>query len=267
MTDIGRHIRLRRFFAKSTKRGLIVPVDHGLANGPIAGIESLQQFEKWITNDAITGIVAHKGLLERLATNCNLDQLGIVLHLNGCFNEASTSDNKMLLTSIESALELGADAVSLQLSFTEENASFNLQMLGKTVDSAHRYGLPVLAMVYNKANSKTDLRHLMRATIELGVDILKVPLPQHESDMKDLLFGINGDTPIFFAGGQLCNRDKILAAARWVVTHGGSGFCMGRNIFQRDIANSILTTLGDILYDNHDNSHSLEAAPIMAPVR
>lgn len=258
MKDTGRQIRIRRFFMPGANKGIIVPIDHGLANGPIEGIERISQINQWINHRAITGIVAHKGILERLVDQCSLDGLGIIMHLNGCFNHDKEPDTKMILTSAETALRLGADAVSLQLNFTDKNSSYNLKMLGNVVDSAHQFGLPVLAMVYNKNAPDLSLRHLIRASIEMGVDLIKVTLPRTERELQKLLYGVSEHTPVFFAGGALERNNKIVAAATWIGKHGGAGFCVGRNVFQRGLPDKFLTELGNALYADNRASKAME---------
>ncbi len=237
MTSTGTRVRLNRFRYPHSRVGLIVPIDHGLTIGPVEGLNSPQDLASWIGHPAVTGVLAHKGMIERLAERDVLGQAGVMLQLNGMSSISSQPDRKEMLTSVESALRHGADAVSVQVNFDGENDAHNLSMLGLVSDEAHAYGLPVLAMVYDKvtgldaAGKVKRLRHLMRIALELGCDALKLAAPDNLDDLPTLLRGM--DIPVFFAGGTLTSERSLQALAQGAVLAGAAGLCLGRNVFQR----------------------------------
>jgi class I fructose-bisphosphate aldolase len=251
--DTGKSIRWRRFRASESGHALIVPIDHGLTLGPIPGVESISAMARWISHPAITGIVAHKGIVERLGARGLLGGKGVMVHLNGMSAIAPTPNRKEMLTTVESALRLGADAVSVQLNFDRASDAHNLGMLGAVVDAAQSFGLPVLTMVYDKvesADAKTSrirLRHLMRIAIELGTDAIKIGPPANLVDIAPLLDGIAQDVAVLFAGGALGSDKEIVALARAGRLAGAAGLCVGRNTFQREAPGEILATLQSVL--------------------
>src|ERR1700760_2868501 len=108
-------------------------------------------------------------------------------------------------------------------------------------------------MLYDKvqtadAQVRMDrLRHLMRITLELGSDVLKIATPPALDDIPEILDGLCEDIQIFFAGGELCSDEQLLEMTERAVRHGAAGLCMGRNIFQRDSADGLLTKLSSVL--------------------
>jgi fructose-bisphosphate aldolase, class I len=251
--NTGKSIRWRRFRSSDAGHSLIVPIDHGLTIGPIPGVSSVSDMARWIRHPAITGIVAHKGIVERLAARGLLGSVGVMVHLNGMSTLAKAPDRKELVTSVETAVRLGADAVSVQLNFDRDNDSHNLALLGQVVDAAQSYGLPVLTMVYDKVEtndakaSRARLRHLMRITIELGTDAIKIGPPAVLSDIEPLLEGICEDVAVLFAGGALGSDTEILALARAGRLAGAAGLCVGRNTFQREAPGEMLAQLQMVL--------------------
>ena len=177
-----------------------------------------------------------------------------MVHLNGMTSLAARPDQKERLTSVEAAARLGADAVSLQINFDGTNDAHNLTQLGATVDEAQRHGLPVLTMLYDKAPSADRtariqrLRHLMRASVELGTDALKLAAPSVLSDLPALLSGVKEHTAVFFAGGAMSSDDQILRLAREAVAAGAAGLCAGRNVFQREDAGELLGRLESAIF-------------------
>lgn len=254
MLGVAKKIRWSRFVERRSGRGIIVPMDHGLTIGPLPGLETLADVERWLGHPAITGIIAHKGIVERLAARGFLAGVGVMVHLNGMTSLAPQPDRKERLTSVATALRLGADAVSLQLNFDGTNDAHNLTQLGALVDEAQRHNMPVLTMLYDKVACAGEerriarMRHLIRACVELGTDALKLPAPEHASQIAALLEGVREHTPVFFAGGAVRSEDEIFELARDVVAHGAAGLCVGRNVFQRDSAPATLTRLQGIVF-------------------
>jgi len=258
MTLPAKLLRLSRFrrrragAAGAKATGLLVPIDHGLTMGPLKGIRSIDQIATWITHPAISGIIAHKGMVERLAARDLLSGLGVMVHLNGMAAFSATPDVKELVTSVRSAQRLGADAVSIQVNFDGTNDAHNLKLLGRVADAALKEGVPVLTMLYDKVVHTSDrarltrLRHLIRLTIELGTDAIKLAPPATSrltTEVPELLADHARDTAIYFAGGATCPDAELLQLARETARCGGAGLCIGRNVFGRSDPDELLTTL------------------------
>jgi fructose-bisphosphate aldolase, class I len=239
MSYVGRKLRERRVFLRDGRGVLIVPVDHGLTLGPITGMQSTHDFAGWIRSKHISAVLGHKGLVERLIMRDMLDPAtGIIVHLNGMPTLAPAADTKVMLASVESALQLGADAVSIQVNFRQDNFAHNLAMLGAVTDAAHAAGLPVLTMLYDKVQSPSPaerldrLHHLVRAAAELGSDAVKLAFPQSQHESESILSRHGQDIHILFAGGDKMPEDLLVSTTRASILHGARGLCIGRNVFQ-----------------------------------
>ncbi len=251
MSDAGKKIRWGRFFHEQPRFGIVVPIDHGLTLGPMQGIESIDQIASWLRHPVITGTIAHKGIVERLAQRQDIHKLGVMVHLTGgmCAG-APHSDQKERLTSIDAALALGADAVSLQTNFDGTNDAHNLRLLGSVVDEAQRFGLPVLAMVYDTHREGTSIRrqrHLMRVAMELGVDAIKIAPPEDLQVLPELLDSLASDVDIFVAGGIVRQDEDVLKLAQRAICCGAAGLCIGRNVFQRAAPEVLLDRIRAVL--------------------
>lgn len=253
----GKKVRLARFVCPG-RPSIIVPIDHGLTMGPLQGIGSTNEVAGWIGTPVIDGIIAHKGMIERLGAQGLLNRVGVMMHLNGMSLLSSNPDTKTRLTRIETAVRLGADAVSVQVNFDGSNDEGNLETLGAVVDDAAEFGLPVLAMVYDKVTSSSPrvelarARHLMRIAIELGIDAIKIGLPSDLSTLDELLAGVSSDIPVFFAGGQVSDPAQLMPLARRLTGPGrAAGLCVGRNVFQQSNPQALLLQLADTLRQPH----------------
>lgn len=253
MSSVGKRLRLNRFFLRDSKVGVIVPIDHALTMGPIDGLQNVDAIASWITTPGITGIIAHKGMVERLAERDLLRGLGVMIHLNGMSAIASDPHRKELLTQIETALRFGADGVSVQVNFDGKNDAHNIKLLGSVVDEALKVGVPVLAMVYDVApNVAPEQRtpricHLSRIAIELGVDALKLGAPETLDQVRPILEHAAKDAPILFAGGKTCTDNALLDLLSESLKWGGAGLCVGRNVFQRDQPEVLLSKIHKLI--------------------
>jgi len=250
MGYIGRKFRERRILFPQSNRGLIVPLDHGLTAGPMPGLQSLDDLEGWIGSSSISAVLAHKGMIERLILRDMLHSAtGVIVHLNGMAGIAQDPDTKIMVSNIETALELGADAVSIQANFTSTNLPHNIAMIGSVTDAAHAAGLPVLVMLYDKAQSPSHaeqqnrLNHLLRVVVDLGAEAVKLAFPESLDDMAELLIRHGKDIRIFFAGGQMMREDLLFTTTRAAMERGASGMCIGRNVFQHSRPSQFISRL------------------------
>lgn len=250
----AKQFRMGRFIDRVSHRGIIVPIDHGLTMGPIDGLENVARIGRWVATRGIDGVIAHKGIAERLVGRGLIDGIGLMVHLNGMHAMAGLPDQKELLTTAAAAQRLGADAVSVQLNFDGNNDAHNLRLLGAVADEAAALGLPLLTMLYDKkpdagpAGRLRRLRHLMRLCIELGTDALKIAPPAQLAEVVEILQGLKDDALIFFAGGSLATDEALLRLAVEAHKQGAAGLCVGRNVFQRQAPDGILAELATIFH-------------------
>lgn len=256
MNSTGRMIRQRRLMFPGVDGGLLIPMDHGLTVGPIDGLDTLQSIKRWIGSRDFSAVLLHRGMLEFLSRHHLLAPgTGIVVHLNGMCGLAPDADTKRMLTTVESAILLGADAVSIQVNFNKENIACSTEMLGTVTAAAHAYGLPILVMLYNKmARSTEDVdgtNQLIRMAVELGVDLLKLEMPKTAEQARCISSRFLGDTKILFAGGPSSKSGAFLETVRGVLQNGGSnGLCVGRNVFQSPRPHELLAELARVVKEH-----------------
>lgn len=241
--------RWARVVNHQTGHGLIIPIDHGLTSGGMAGLQQSVAPARWLSHPAITAVIAHKGMIARLNESRCLLGKGVVLQLNGMISSAAEPNRKEMLSSIDMAVRLGVDAVSLELVFDGENDSHNLKLLGAVADEASAYGFPILVMVKclhaDSGSAAIDrLRRVVRAVWELGGDAVKLPKPASMDDIPALLDGLSGDIDVFFAGGPRSGDDEIARLLTEGLSAGAKGLCVGRNVFQNAHPEKFLTALG-----------------------
>jgi class I fructose-bisphosphate aldolase/fructose-bisphosphate aldolase/2-amino-3,7-dideoxy-D-threo-hept-6-ulosonate synthase len=247
-------IRLGRILQKVSGRSLIVPIDHGLTMGPLAGIESTHKVAEWINDPHIDALIAHKGMITRLAERRLLQDRGVIMHLNGMCDLAPDADRKETLAGIASAVHLGVDGVSMQMTFTGANDRESWVQLGRVSDEAMTNGFPLLVMLYDKVVShdrKTRIarmRQLIKGVIELGADAVKIAIPETTGELEDIFDLLHEDILILVAGGSLTKAESLLERVEHALNCGASGVCIGRNVFANRNSSDFLENLANVVH-------------------
>lgn len=231
----GKAIRLKRLFDMESKRTLIVPMDHGVTDGNIPGLASLPQAIRDMAEGGTDAILMHKG-----GFHISIKEgihVGRILLLSASTHLSPQQQAKNLVASVEEALRLGADAVSLHVNLSNNEEQQMLSDMGRIADSCERWGMPLLAMLYAKGPNIADaydpdvIGHCARVGMELGADIIKIPYTGDKKSFSDIISSCT--VPIVIAGGpKTATLREFLTSVHEALEAGASGLSAGRNIFQ-----------------------------------
>lgn len=253
---IGKAIRLERIFNRNTKRTIIVPMDHGTTVGPIAGIVDMREAVGAIVDGGANAVLMHKGLV-RCGHRSQGKDIGLIVHLSASTTLSPFPNAKTLVGTVEDAIRLGADAVSVHVNLGDESEAKMLTDFGQVTSTAQSWGIPVLAMVYArgpKVRSEFDpeiVAHCARVGVELGADVVKVP---YTGDVDT--FGHVVDSccvPVVIAGGpKLDSTRAFLQMVQDSIKAGGSGLSVGRNVFQHKNPALLCQALSKVVHEDVD---------------
>ena len=123
---IGKKIRLERIINRNTKRTVIAPMDHGVSSGPIPGIIDMDETVENISQGGADAILMHKGIVQQGHRGYGKD-IGLIVHLSASTSLAPDPNDKVTVTSVEKAIQLGADAVSIHVNLGSETESQRVQ--------------------------------------------------------------------------------------------------------------------------------------------
>src|SRR3989304_554429 len=171
--DPGRKRRLKRIFQEDN-RTVIVPMDYGVTIGPVKGIENMQAIVNQLLKGEVDAMVVHKGIAKQV----NFGNAGLIVHLSAISNLSSNSGNKVQVCSVQEAVRLGADAVSVHVNVGAQDEEKMLQVLGRVADECDIYGMPLLAMMYPRGpkiqneHGPDVVENPARLGAELGADIV-----------------------------------------------------------------------------------------------
>ena len=251
---IGKSIRLERIVNRDTGRTIIVPLDHGVSVGPIAGIEDMRETVTGIVSGGANAVLMHKGVV-RCGHRARGRDVGLIIHLSASTSLSPFPNAKTLVCTVEEAVRLGADAVSVHVILGDETEAKMLDDLGLVTEAAVSWGMPVLAMMYArgpKVKNEFDadvVAHCARVGNELGADIVKVPYTGDPDSFAKVVAGCC--VPVVIAGGpKIDSRRGLLEMIANSVLAGGAGLSVGRNIFQDPEPAKLLRAVTAIVHEN-----------------
>lgn len=232
---IGKNIRLERIIDRQTRKTVIVPMDHGVTVGPIAGIENMRDMVNAVAEGGANAVLGHIGLPLHGHRRYGRD-IGLILHLSGSTVWSPDPNAKVLVNTVENAIRFGADAVSVHINIGADNEAKMLSDFGAVSVKCLEWGMPLLAMMYTrgkKIKSESDpegVRHAARIAAELGADIVKVTYPGSAKSFEKVVSGC--PIPVVIAGGEKVSDEAALfKIIKDAMDSGGSGVAVGRNAF------------------------------------
>lgn len=256
----GKSRRLKRIF-RNDGRTFIVPMDHGVTTGPIQGLKNMQSIIDKLSEGGVDVIIVHKGV----AKNFDISSLGLIVHLSGSTKLSQKTNWKVQVCSVEEAIRLGADAVSIHVNVGSLEENEMLRDMGMIVDECDKYGLPLLAMMYPRGpNIKNEhdpglVNHAARLGAEIGADIIKTNYTGSVSTFKEVTSSC--PVPTVIAGGPKAKTNReILQMVCDSLEAEGAGLSVGRNVFQHKNPTLMAKALSSIV---HENSTVDEAMKIL----
>jgi fructose-bisphosphate aldolase / 2-amino-3,7-dideoxy-D-threo-hept-6-ulosonate synthase len=255
MSLIGKSIRLERIMNRRNKRTVIVPMDHGVSVGPIKGLVNLNEVVDKVAEGGANAVLGHRGLPMYGHRRYGRD-IGLILHLSGSSNLNPDPNNKVQVMTVEEALVMGADAVSVHINIGADNESEMLKTLGAVSRDCVRWGMPLVAMMYprgKKVKSEHDpevVKLAARIGAELGADIVKTNYTGDVDSFKEVVQGCLA--PVIVAGGPRMETSRdVLQLVAEAIEAGGAGASIGRNVFQAPDPTRMVRAIVRIVHEGY----------------
>lgn len=244
----GKELRLRRLFPSPTARLFAVPMDHSLSVGPIEGLHDVRGTALALQEGGARCLIAHKGTVRSLVGSLSPSTL-LGVHLSASTSLAPDSGRKHLAGTVEEAVRLGADLVSVQVNFGDSAEGEMLRDLGRVAEACSALGMPLLCMAYVRTKGReldpAALAHACRAAADLGADVVKTNFPSVEG-FRTVVRGT--PVPVLVGGGPKMDREEdLLQLVADSVEAGARGICIGRNLFQAADVRGTARRVADIL--------------------
>ncbi len=244
--------RLSRIFTPENKT-VIVAMDHGMGLSVSPAMNETGKLLQKVLRGGADAILTTLGIAKTFA--CDLGDVGLILRLDGGGSILTPSDGcPELLYSIEQALRLGADAVACMGYLGVEYERKNMSNLAKVVESAHSWGMPVLAEMLpggftGKVESNAEnLVLAARTGCEYGADIIKTNYCAPKEEFRRVVEA--SYKPVVILGGEKGSKglDGLYKSIADAMEVGASGVAIGRNVWKDSDPEGVTCTLCSIVH-------------------
>jgi fructose-bisphosphate aldolase/2-amino-3,7-dideoxy-D-threo-hept-6-ulosonate synthase len=259
---IGKKIRIERIIDRKTGKCVIVPLDHGASIGPVSGIIDMTQTIDEVSKGGANAVLMHKGMVGTGHRGYGGD-IGLIIHLSASTGLSPHPNHKVLVTSVEKGLKLGADAVSVHVNVGSEREAEMLIKLGTISEICDDWGMPLIAMMYPRGKDIKDehapevVKIAARAGAELGADIIKTNYTGDPDTFKEVVDGC--PVPVVIAGGpKVETEQELLQMVKNSVDVGGAGVAIGRNVFQAKSPLKTTKAISEIVHNKLEVEEALK---------
>ncbi|MDD2626011.1 MAG: 2-amino-3,7-dideoxy-D-threo-hept-6-ulosonate synthase [Candidatus Methanomethylophilus sp.] len=262
MYGYGKGIRMERIMDRKTGNFVIVPMDHGVSMGPVTGLIDMKKTVDAVATGGATAVLMHKGLI-RFSHRSFGQDIGLILHLSASTDLGVSSRSKVLVASVEEALKIGADAVSMHINVGAEKEGDMLSDLGMVADECNEWGMPLLVMAYPRGPTIKDsydptvVAHAARVATELGADVVKCSYTGDVDSFREVVKGALA--PVVIAGGPKMDSDlDILNMVHDAMECGAHGVSIGRNVFQHRNVEGMTKAISEIVLRGADVTDAIK---------
>lgn len=244
--------RLNRLFDESGKI-TILPVDHGITLGPIKGLTPFGEDIKPLLPH-VDAILMQKGMIKSYYDLLCDKKLGLIMHISGNTSLTSQENRKIITGSVEEAVALGCDGVSIHVNIGNQYDGEMLSDFAKISTACDKYGMPLLAMMYARGEMIQEERGIenvklvARVAQEMGADIVKVNYTGSAETFSQVVESCK--IPVIMAGGDRVDKKSLYENVSHAMLAGAKGVAVGRNVFQTDKPIEILNGINQIVHNN-----------------
>jgi putative autoinducer-2 (AI-2) aldolase len=242
--DWGMKNRLARIFSPKSRKTLMMAIDHGYFEGPIAGLEQVDQsIAPLLTH--VDALMLTRGML-RTSVPPQFRE-SVVLRASAGPSILKELSNEHLAVDIQEAIRLNAAALAVGAFIGSEFETQTVLNLTRMVDLASPYGIPVLAVTASDEGAPHDAKYFRmacRICAELGAQFVKTYYVAQGFETVTSSCPI----PVVIAGGGKVPELEALTMAHRALGEGAAGVDMGRNIFQSEAPLAFVQALRAVVH-------------------
>ncbi|SDJ73371.1 2-amino-3,7-dideoxy-D-threo-hept-6-ulosonate synthase [Halovenus aranensis] len=251
-------------------RYLVIPMDHGITMGAVDGLADIESTIDGVTSGGATAVLTQKGIAPRVHDHKN--GAGYVVHLNGSTTLGPDENDKRITGTVEDAIRVGADAVSVHINVGSTYEREQIADLGEITTKAAEYGMPVLAMTYARGPDVSDksdptayaedVAHAVRLGEELGADVVKTSYTGTPESFERVVEATR--LPVVIAGGSKGTDRETLETVAGAMDAGAAGVSTGRSVFQHQNPRAITDGIAAVVRDGVDPEAAAKEAGLTA---
>lgn len=247
-------------------RGVWIPIDHGMSDYPTQGLEDTERLIRDLISAGVNAIVAQKGVVTHYNHLCEGTNTSMVIHFSASTRHGGADASRKVSVGKASEVESrGGIAASAQVNIGSDGEAGMLQAMGELTTDCHHIGLPVLGMVYARGpnleidedDSTNGVAQAARVAFEIGCDVGKTTWTGDEESFSRVTSAV--PIPLLVAGGAKNSTHDMLNMVESAMKNGGSGVCMGRQVFAHESPELVAKALMMIVHENASAEDAIKA--------
>ena len=246
--DWGLQNRMANIIRPADGRAVMLAVDHGYFLGPTEKLEDPKRTLRPLVKHC-DSLMITRGVL-RNCVDAN-HPVPIVLRVSGGSSIIGDDlSDEQITTSIKDAIRLNVSALAMSIFVGGKHERQSIVNLGRLVNEAEEYGIPVLAVTAVGKDMGKDARYLSlacRIAAEQGARIVKT---YYCKDFEKVVKSC--PVPIIIAGGKKIPEREALELTHNAIKAGAVGVDMGRNIWQSENPVQMIRAVRAIVHGNLD---------------
>jgi fructose-bisphosphate aldolase/2-amino-3,7-dideoxy-D-threo-hept-6-ulosonate synthase len=258
MSSPGKNLRLGRIF-RSDGNSLVVPMDHGMGDGPIKGIEKPEETLTKVIGGGADAVLTTFGVAAKFHDLLKR-KVGLILRLDSgdtsSWKDPTTRKEWNRPYSVEDAVRMGADGVVVMGYIGTPSEGETLKNLALTAGECFQWGMPLLAeMLVFKSDQTPNpyaadaIALASRVGAEYGADFIKTYYSGDPSSFRRV--AETCPVPVVVAGGEKMKTPQdVLRVTRGIMDGGGRGIAFGRNVWQHENPESMVRALAKIIHED-----------------
>jgi putative autoinducer-2 (AI-2) aldolase len=252
--DWGMKNRLARVFNPVTGRTVMLAIDHGYFQGPTTGLERIDLSIVPLL-PFCDALFCTRGILRSVIPADS--QKPMVLRASGGPSILKELSDEEIAMDMEDAVRLNAAGVGIQVFIGGEFETRSIHNMTRLVDAGLRCGMPVMGVTAVGKNMVRDAQYFRlacRIIAELGAQYVKTYFVENGFETVTA----SCPAPIVMAGGKKLPELDALTMAYNAVQQGAAGVDMGRNIFQSDAPEAMITAVSAVVHQNMKPAEALD---------
>ncbi len=244
----GKARRMNRLFIGAEKRCLLSPLDHAGWLGPVNGLNRPKEIVQKVIAGGANALLASPGffnVVEPVLTSST----GVVLRVSLTAGLSDQSTQETPISTIETALRMGADAVAVSVFFGRQGDIEIYRWLADLVNLCAPYEMPVVAEMMPPSDRFFEadaIAHAARIGMEIGADVIKTNYCGNVEEFKDIVQSV--PVPIIVAGGPKESGLSTIDLVREALEGGAVGVAIGRRVWQSEDPEGLTRQIADVMW-------------------
>ena len=250
----GLRNRISSIIKPQDRRALMLAVDHGYFLGPTEKLESPRKVIAPLLKYC-DSLMLTRGV-QRSSVSPTTDTPMVLRVSGGSSIIGDDLSQEDITVSVEDAIRLNASALAISIFVGSKYEYQTIVNLGRLVNEATKYGLPVLAVTAVGKDLGKDARYLSlacRIAAEQGAHIVKTYYCDNFEKVVQ-----SCPVPIIVAGGKKIPERDALQLTYNAIKCGAVGVDMGRNIWQSEHPVSMIRAVRAIVHEDLNVGQAFE---------